>query len=212
MRLRIARLHIAQVLGAEEQTIDFGEVTELRGPNASGKSTILATIRALLIGRTSLAKLVHLEDGEPAGIPEGEVLLVGDDCEAKIRRRGDGSPEVKVRQGETWTTHGADWLRGMVDSAADPARWLAASDEDKALMALEALPLPGYSRRAALDAAGLAGFRLPPIPEGLHPLEDLELVERAVFDSRTAVNGDRRRESDAATDRRGAQGVSSLGS
>ena len=60
--------------------------------------------------------------------------------------------------------------------AAVPAGFVTAKDEDRATMLLEALELPGYSREAALAAAGLAGFRLPAIPAGLHPLEDIEKV------------------------------------
>ena len=202
-QLHIARLRLANVLGVEDSVIDLDTITELAGGNARGKSTHLSAIRACLgIDRTSLARLVRLEDGQPVeGKPEVEVLLVGDDCEARVTRKGDGSPEVKLRIGETWTVppRPGDWLRDLIGSGANPARWLAMPDEEKATEVLAAMRLPNYSRAAALSAAGLPDFRLPAIPDGLHPLEDLELVEAAIFSSRTQVNAEERREKDAAT-------------
>lgn len=206
-RLTVSRLIVRGVLGIEESTIDLGEVTVLQGHNASGKSSHLAALRAALgIDRTTLARLSHLQDGSPAEKPEVEVILVGTDhegqnLEVQVRRRGDGSPEVRERVGDDWRpkTRPVEWLRELIDvQGANPAVLLAMKDEDLAGAILEAMPLPGYDRKAALAAAGLPEFRLPAIPTGLHPLEDLEQIEAAIAGARTEVGREERRERDAA--------------
>jgi hypothetical protein len=198
-RLKLSRLIVKGVLGVDESTIDLDTITVLSGENASGKSSHMAAIRSALgIDRTSLARLTHVGSEEK---PSVEVILVGDDREVHVSRKGDDSPEVRERVGDDWrkVPRPGEWLRNLIDvQGANPALWLAMKDEDRATALLEAMPLPGYSREAALAAAGLQDFRLPPIPAGLHPLEDLEQVEAAVFSSRTEVNRQERAESDAA--------------
>lgn len=206
-RLSISRLSVRGVLGIEESTIDLGTVTVLEGRNGSGKSSHLKALRSALgIDRTSLARLARVRDGAEPGAnddvePTVEVLLVGEDREVAVTRKGDASSEVRERIGDDWrkVPRPAEWLRDLIDvQAANPAAWLAANDEQRAAMLLEAMPLDGYSRVAALAAAGLQAFHLSPIPAGLHPLEELEAIEAQVFSSRTEVNRQERAEHDAA--------------
>lgn len=199
-RLTISRLTVRGVLGIEESTIDLDEITILSGSNASSKSSHLAAIRSALgIDRTSLARLSRVGSEDA---PFVEVLLVGDDRELHVSRKGDNSPEVRERVGDDWrkVPRPVEFLRDLIDvQGANPAHFLAMKDEERAAAILEAMPLPNYSREEALEAAGLHDFRLPAIPSHLHPLEDLEQVEKAVFDSRTEVNRQERAEHDAAT-------------
>jgi len=201
-RLTISRLSIQAVMGVKESTIDLSDITVIAGGNASGKSSHLAALRAALgIDRTSLARITHLTDGIPDDGASVDVVLVGQDREVHVSRKGDGSPEVRERIGEDWrkVPRPVEWLRDLIDvQGANPATWLALSDEDKAAALLAAMPLEGYNRQAALAEAGIPDFRLPAIPAGLHPLEDLEQVEAAVFGSRTVINGEERAERDAA--------------
>jgi hypothetical protein len=109
---------------------------------------------------------------------------------------------VRERVGDDWrkVPRPVEWLRDLIDvEAANPAAWLAADDETRAAAVLAAMPLAGYSRAEAMKAAGLEGFRLPPIPAELHPLEELEQIEETVRSSRTEVNRQERAEHDAAT-------------
>ncbi len=201
-RLTVSRLTVRGVLGLDESVIDLADITVLSGANATGKSSHLKALRSALgIDRTALARLARVGPDE-AEEPSVEVLLVGEDREVQVTRKGAGSPEVRERVGEDWRVvpRPVEWLRSILDTeAANPALWLAADDETRAAAVLAAMPLEGYSREAALKAAGLDSFRLPPIPQGLHPLEDLEQVEAAVFNSRTEVNRQERAEHDAAT-------------
>jgi hypothetical protein len=205
-RLTIARLTVHGVLGIEDSTIDLDTITVLSGANATSKSSHLKALRSCLgVDRTSLARLARIDDSvveSDGNEPSVEVLLVGEDREVQVVRKGGGSPEVRERVGEDWrkVPRPVEWLRDLIDvEAANPAIWLAADDEARAAAVLAAMPLSGYDRAAALKAAGLSSFPLPPIPSGLHPLEDLEQVEAAVFNARTEVNRQERAEHDAAT-------------
>jgi recombinational DNA repair ATPase RecF len=206
-RLILSRISTRGVLGIEDHTIDLGPgVNVIVGANASGKSSHVQAIRSLLgMDRTSLVRLAHVkDDGTLEAKPEIEGVLVeadgSADYEARVRKAGASSAEVKERNGEDWRTEGraVEWLRDVIDiTGAQPALFLAASDAERQEAILETLDLP-YERDAALEAADLAGFNVGHIPDGLHPLEELELIEKAVRDSR-AIEGSKRREAlDAA--------------
>lgn len=203
----VLRLHRLTAKGfggiSGELAIDFDPgVTVLEGENASNKSSVLAALRCVLgIDRVAAGRRAHIGADGVVLKPELEAVLVGDGREIHVRRVGDGSPEVRERVGEDWRVvpRPAEWLRDLIDvQGAVPQGFIEAKDEDRVTMLLEALDLPGYSRGAALEAAGLAKFALPPIPDGLHPLEDLEFVMAAVFNSRTEVHRQRDSEKDAA--------------
>ncbi len=202
--LRVHRLTAKGFAGiGDDLAIDFApDVTVLCGQNASKKSSILAALRCGLgIDRVAASRRAHIGADGSIVKPAIDIVLVGDDREVHVRRVGDGSPEVRERVGEDWrqVPRPAEWLRDLIDiQGAVPEGFLEASTDDRATMLLEALDLPGYSRATALEAAGLVAFRLPPIPDGLHPLEDLEKVMDAVFSSRTEVNRQRDTEKDAA--------------
>lgn len=203
-RLTVARLQVHGVLGIEDSTIDLSTITLLEGKNGSSKSSHIKALRSALgIDRTSLARLARVrEDGTPDDKPYVEVLLVGEDQELRVTKKGDQSADVDYRVGGAPVPikRPVEWLRDLVDTqGANPAVWLALDDEAKAGAVLEAMPLEGYDRAAALEAAGLQNFHLPRLADGLHPLEELEQIEAAVFASRTQVHADERREHDAAT-------------
>ncbi|KKN06136.1 hypothetical protein LCGC14_1080390 [marine sediment metagenome] len=206
LRVRLHRLTAKNFAGVGDQefVVDFApDVTVLAGENASLKSSALAALRCVLgIDRVAASRRAHIAPDGTTARPEIEVVLLGENREIHVRRIGDGSPEVRERVGEDWRVvpRPVEWLRELVDvRGAVPAGFLQAKDDDRVTMLLEALESPGYSRDAALEAAGLPSFRLPPIPEGLHPLEDIETVMAAVFNSRTEVNRQRDSEKDAAT-------------
>jgi hypothetical protein len=200
VRLRIVRATAKGFagLGEEEETVDFDpRLTVLQGQNASQKSTwIYVILYGLGIVRATLSRRAHILPDGSTLLPQTKIDLVGDDGrEIEVSRKGDGSPEVRERIGEDWRLwpRPVERLREMIDcDAAETKLFVTAKDEDRATMLLESLDLPGYSRADALRAAGLDGFPLPAIEDGLHPLEDIERVMDAVFDSRGVVNSKER--------------------
>jgi hypothetical protein len=212
-RLRLHRLTVKGYagFGDEPASFDFDPaVTILRGQNASRKSSILAAIRCGLgIERIAASRRAHIDGADGSHlVPEIELWLQGADREVHLRRRGDGSPEVRERVGEDWrqVPRGAEYLRDLVDAqGAVPATFLQASTDERATILLEALELPGYTRADAMARAELVAFRLPPIPDGLHPLEDIEEVIKAVASARTEVG--RQRETEHQTAKKLLSGI-----
>jgi len=201
-------LHVSRVslrryggVGDDERSYDFHEgANVIAGPNASGKTSVLAAIKcALRIDRASAGGNSHI--GSALG-PEIRLVLRGQGREVTVECIGDKSLRVveKIGQDVHERPRAVEFLRDLVDVAgANPAAFETAKPDEQAEMLLEALDFPGYSRAGALEAAGLQAFRLPPIPAGLHPLEELEKLVGAVEDSRRAVGNERDTEAATAT-------------
>lgn len=194
-------LHVARVVlrnfggvGQEERALDFVPgANVVVGANASGKTSVLHAIRcALRISRSAASRNAHIgSEGRP------EITLTlrrGDEGEIIVRCVGDESPTVREIVGEDVrdVPRAVEFLKGLVDVAgADPKAFEDATPDEQAEMLLEALDFPNYSRAAALEAAGLQGFRLPAIPDGLHALEDIEKIAAAVEEARRATGSER---------------------
>lgn len=200
--LRVVSIQIKDVLGAREFALEPGKITQLRGKNGSGKSTALQAVQAALAGG-NLAKLARVDASGQAVEPEVVLVIEGEGTEAyRVERRGD---KIRVRQrvGDTAAFEDVGkpqtWLRSLYDpQGANPVTFLTAPDKDRALLLLEALPLK-FDRGALLAAMGLTpADELPPIPEGLHPLEECEWIRKAVFGKRTGVNRDEKSAAQAA--------------
>lgn len=200
--LHVARVAIKHFGGVadEERVLDFEPgANVIAGRNASGKTTVLDAIRcALRITRAAAAGNTHIGSDQK---PEITLTLKGDGREITVRCLGDQSPTVREVEGDEVRDipRAVEFLRDLVDVAgADPAAFEKAKPDEQAAMLLDALDFPGYDRAKALEVAGLSDFRLPPIPAGLHPLEDLEKVVAAIEDARRATGSERDREAGAA--------------
>lgn len=192
-QLRVVSVEIKDVLGAREFAMKPGEVTILRGRNGSGKSTALQAVQAALAGG-SLARLARVDGSGEETEPEVVLVIEGKGGSSYRVERTGKDVRVRARVGDTAGFEDVPrpqaWLSGLFDSGcANPVRFLAAPDKDRALMLLEALPLK-LDRGALLAEMDLAAGDLPPVPEGLHPLEQLALIRDAVFRQRTGVNRD----------------------
>lgn len=193
-QLRAVSIQIKDVLGAREFALEPGRVTILSGKNASGKSTALQALQAALAGG-NLARLARVDASGQETAPEVVLVLEAEDgSEAyRVERRGD-KVRVRSRVGQTAAFEDLGqpqgWLKSLYDGAgANPVRFLTAKDDDRAVMLLEALPL--NMDRAELGAIlGALTEHVPPLPAGLHPLEELAMVREAVFRARTGINRD----------------------
>lgn len=208
-QLVVVGVTVKDVLGANEFRMEPGKrITLLRGKNATGKSSALRAVQQALEGG-NLAKLARV--GKPGEDVEPEVVLIieGPGTEAyRVERKG-ASVKVKARVRDTAAFEDVGkpqtWLRSLYDPVgANPVAFLMAKDDDRATMLLEALHLP-YSREALIQAMGLTAEELaslPPIPAGLHPLEEMALIREGVFRRRTGVNRDHDGKAKAAEETR----------
>lgn len=208
-QLRVTLLKLHQVLGAESVTVEPGRVTIVSGPNGSGKSTVLQGLQAGL-GGGSLANLARI-DGQKGKAEDPEIVLVlqGPGHEeyrikknakgvAVQRRIDDSAAFEKLPQPQAWL----DSLRDPV--GCNPVRFLTAADKDRALLLLEALDLK-YDRAellAAMDLPDAVAENLPPVPRGLHPLEEVALTREGVFRARTGINVSARQKREAGEELR----------
>lgn len=192
--LRVVSLQVRDVLGAREFNLEPGRITVIKGRNGTGKSSALAALQKALEGG-NLAKLARVPGpGEEEPEPEVVLVLAGDGSETyRVKRKGD-KVDVRARVGDTAAFESVGkpvaWLRSLFDPAgANPVAFLQAKDADRALMLLEALPLK-MDRAALLAEMGVDAKDLPPIPTGLHPLEECSLIRDATFARRHGVNRD----------------------
>ena len=190
--LRVTAITIRDVLGARELALEPGRITRVEGANGSGKTTVLQAVQAAL-GRGSLAKLARVDPAGAETEPEVVLALEGDGEAYQVERTGDRL-RVRRRVGDTAGLEDVprpqEFLAGLFDTtAANPVRFLTAPDKDRALLLLEALPLK-LDRAQLVAEMGLEARELPPLPLGLHPLEELALIRDAVFRTRTGVNRD----------------------
>lgn len=205
--LRITALQVRDVLGVHEAAIEPGKITIIKGRNGSTKTSILTALQAALgggkgkgVNLMTLARVPSAEGEEVS--PEVVLVLQGPGSEEyRVERRGeDLRVRARVANSAAFEDVGspATWLRGLVDAGFNPAAFLAAADKDRALMLLEALPLQ-LDRDALAEAlAEVDAGVVPPIPRGLHPLEEIEMIRGAVFGARTGVNRDQKGKAQAA--------------
>jgi energy-coupling factor transporter ATP-binding protein EcfA2 len=193
--LKVVAVQIRDVLGAREFSLAPGRVTVLSGRNGSGKSTALQAVQAAL-GGGNLARIARVAAaGDDEEIePEVVLLLEGQGHESyRVERKGE-KIRVRARVGDTAAFEDLgkpqSWLRSLYDpQGANPVTFLTASDKDRALLLLEALPLD-YNRAELLREMAMETDSLLAMPTGLHPLEEIGLIRDSVFRTRTGVNRD----------------------
>jgi hypothetical protein len=199
-RLLIKRVSVKNVRGIGEKTIDLGQVTVVEVNNAGGKSSLMAGLRCVLgIDRTSLANLATITDKETGARAEDVEMVVHlegpDGVEMRVSRRGKAQPKVQLKDGEDWKEQPRpiEFLRDLIDpEGANPQGLMAMKQDELATVVLEAMPLPDYSRSQALAIAGMPAvpisLRFPP---GLHPLDEIALIEAHVTETRRATGNQR---------------------
>ena len=193
--LRIISVRGRWILGMEERAIQpDGRSVIVRGPNNTGKTSLVEAVRAALGG----GPLVNIQkvgpDKQPLGVPELGVVLEGPGGHYRIEKKGAGTASVFKRVGDTAAEEEIGtpqaWLTSLYDPAcANPVTLLLAPEKELATLILEALDLD-------LDEPGLNAImekisdlvEHPKIPEGLHALLHVEMVRDAVFKTRTGVN------------------------
>lgn len=206
--LHVKSLEIRDVLGIKEFAIKPGEVTLIRGKNASGKTGILEGLAAGITGG-NLANLARIpEPGEDPESIKPEVVWVfgGDDSREYRAERKPGKLRLRRRVGDTQAFEDVPspqaFLSALFDQkGCNPLTLLRAKGKDLALLLLEALPLEfdneEFRRAIGIDDDyGREMFK--DFPEGLHALQRIDLYRDAIFRERTGVNRDAKAKRSAA--------------
>jgi ABC-type cobalamin/Fe3+-siderophores transport system ATPase subunit len=193
--LTVTQVQIRDVLGCRAMEIAPGKVTVVSGKNAAGKSSMLQALQAAL-GRGSLASLARIGAAGEEVSPEVVLVLDGEDEHYRVERGAD-KVRVRKRVGDTAgykdVARPQEFLSSLVDAgAANPVRLLLAPDKELARLLLEALPLEMDRARLTEALASVPTSAIPPVPRGLHPLEEVGLLRAGIFAARTGVNRDAR--------------------
>lgn len=181
---RIMGMRIKGVLGLDELSLEFGQLTVLRGGNGSGKSSVLEAMKAG-VGGGDLAKLKKVgteDDPEVVMMLDGGDLLVerkGSETILK-QRVGDTAAYEKVRKPQTFLDRLFD------QQLSNPLRFLNAHPNVRTDILLEALPLD-LNRDALMSAIGDAWPAEKKLPEG-HALMVLDAARTVLYDERTGIN------------------------
>lgn len=193
-KLEVTEVRIKNVLGVREAAIELGQITVFEGNNGSGKTSHLEAIKTGLCGG-SLAKIQNINTGEDE---EPEVVLVlesDDDSEYyRVEKRGKEVAKVRKRVGDTAGLEDVPtpqrWLSGLYDGKmSNPMEFLRTSDKERVLLLLAAMPLE-FSRDNLWASLPIERDEVGAIPEGLHPLQELALIQDSIFRERTGVNRD----------------------
>lgn len=205
-RLYIRRVAFERFLGAAARVVvDFDHaLTLLAGANASGKTTAAyAVLVALSLDDAAIDRYRHIDSEGWLGSPVIELWLANadDTREIHIRVRANGR-DVRERVDRDWrkVQRPVEFIRDLRHRTANVELFREADLDTKVAMLLESLSFEGYSRAAAIEAAGLQAFNMPPIAPNLHPLDELAKIEEHVYNARTAVNSEKQRKGDLATE------------
>ena len=177
--LRVSQIQIRNVLGIRE--LEFapdGSVTTITGKNASGKTSVIDAIQAVLDGGHDASLLRE-------GADEGEVILMLSDGKTVRKRITPERSNLSVKSAEG---HDMSAPQTLVNSLIDanPVDLLTADPKDRAEYLLESLPMavPEEDLAAAVEPVTYD----VEIDASGHALEAIGRVYDDLYDERRQIN------------------------
>lgn len=184
-KLKVVRGRYRNVLGIEWMEFEFGRgYTLLRGPNESGKTSILRGTKSLFAGSGARDAVLLRKGAE-----EGEAVLVLDDGTEVDKRFGVDGSELEVRRPD-----GSKVQRpqAFVDQlvaweSLDPVALITAeSKRERVDLLLRAAPVKlDPAELEAAVAGALPGTKIH--DRGLNPFQLLDAVDQRIYEEREAV-------------------------
>lgn len=176
--MKISHVRISNILGIDELEFDPADgFTEISGPNGTGKTSVLESIKGAL------------QEGHDAtllrkGAEKGEIVLVLDDGSEIRRRVTEKSSTTDLLRDGKKTPRPATAIRALIDMmSVNPVDFLRATKKDRAKVLLEAMPLHADAARLSK----IAGFPVQVSPD-THALQVIQAVYQQVYDARTGTN------------------------
>ena len=174
----VTRVKITNILGIQHLDFEPGKITEISGPNGSGKTSVLETIQAVLKGGNDATLLRK-------GAAKGEAVLVLDDGTEITRAITATTSTTTVRDAEgKKQPRPSDILRNLTDLySANPVEFLRAPKKDRVRVLLETMPLK-------VDAAAIQEITGEPCSatENAHAVDVINGLHKGYYDERTGVN------------------------
>lgn len=186
--LRVTALEIRNLWGVAEAIVRPGKRNIIRGPNGTGKTSLLEAIQIALGGGT-LGKYQRIGADGP---PEIVLEISGPTESIRVEREGDKPPRVLKQVGDSAAYEKvktpASFLKGLFDTkGANPFIFLGASDDDRAQLLLEALDLE-MDEELLAETLGSDAELASSIPSNMHPLIRLSLTHDAIYTARRGCN------------------------
>lgn len=176
--MKVKQIILHNVMGIKDLEIIPGNVTTISGKNATGKSSIMSGISAVINGGHDAFLLRKGEE-------EGEAVIVLDDNTKLIKKFTSDKSSVKVEIDNRELSSPAKYIKELFGSGFNPVSFLSMTEKDRIAELLKTIPIQ-------LDHAQLANItgtdRLPGIDYSQHPLKLIDSIETALYDSRTGIN------------------------
>jgi energy-coupling factor transporter ATP-binding protein EcfA2 len=176
----VTKLQLKNMMVFKDLEIEPGVITEISGPNGSGKTSVIEPLKNLIDGGQDVSLIRR-------GEKTGEVALTLDDKIQFRKVHGKGKPRLTVQGDVDGTAKAA--LDALVDSvAANPLEFVHADPERQADIFLETVPLhlePGDLARATGIPASEAEALLS---KATNPLDVIADLGKRSYDERTGVN------------------------
>lgn len=190
--MKIISVKFENVLGVKEFALDLGQITEISGRNAEGKTSILSALLNV-IGGGSLSDIRNVKSEEPARI---QMHLRDGDGINYVVDKTEKSLKLKRQVGDTaaFETIGKpqSFLNNLRDcKLQNPIDFLTCKDKDRVDLILQAVDLP-FDSNELWSRVGFDKKQFDAVPEGMNPLNEIAAVRRVVFEKRTGVNTSRR--------------------
>ena len=176
--MHVALVKITNVLGIKHLEFEPGKITEISGPNGSGKTSVLETIQAVLKGGNDATLL-------RTGEAKGEAVLVLDDGTEITRSITATTSTTTIRDADgKKQSRPSDILRGLTDLySANPVEFLRAPKKDRVKVQLETMPLK-------VDPAAIEAITGEPCSasENTHAVDVIDGLHKGYYDQRTGTN------------------------
>lgn len=174
--MKVSLIKIQNIMGVSELKFEPGQVTEITGGNAQGKTSILEAIRSVTQGAAD-ARL--LRKGEKTG----EVVLVLDDGTELGRQFKPGSSAPFVRKGDLKASKPGSYISRMANAfAANPVRFLNGTPKQQVEILLEAMPVEVDEKRVQ----EITGIK--PHKDGAQGLALLDELTDLIYGERRTLN------------------------
>jgi DNA repair exonuclease SbcCD ATPase subunit len=176
--MKITHIRIHNVLGIESLEIKPGAITEIKGRNGAGKTSVLSALRAVFEGGKDGTLLRK-------GEKKGEIVLILDDGTEVERTITEDSSTLTVTHPELGRiSRPQTYLDKLTDAlSVNPILFLTAPEKKRAEYLLESIPLSVTSQQIK----EATGFTIQ-VDESEHAFDVLESLRSQLYEDRTGVN------------------------